>query len=78
MTHLISILIGFHIAYTSASQPFWCHGPLFAETLILDAFHEKFVPELMTRRNYVVKNGSIPWMECDNNTFLAFVIHNFF
>jgi len=23
-------------------------------------------------------NGSIPWMECDNNTFLAFVNHNFF
>jgi len=28
MTHLISILIGFHIAYTSGSQPFMIFGPL--------------------------------------------------
>jgi len=40
--------------YTSASQPFWCRGPHFAETLILGPLHEKFVSELMTRRNYCV------------------------
>jgi len=40
--------------YSSASQPFWCRGPLFAETLILGPLYEKFVSELMTRRIYCV------------------------
>jgi len=39
---------------SSASQPFRFRGPLFAETLILGPLHEKFVSELMTKRNYCV------------------------
>ena len=35
-----------------ASQPFWCRGPLFAETLILGPLHEKFVSKLITRHNH--------------------------
>ena len=35
----------FMILYCSASQPFGCHGPLFAETLFWGPLHRKFVSE---------------------------------
>ena len=50
-------------SFCSASQPFWCHGPLLAETLFWGLLHEKFVSEQsFIRGRKLLQNESVKFI----------------